>query len=81
MFEAPFALSELNCLGRISFSDMALQFKPSPYQSGSPKKLGAWQNLIKVNAAQKEEAEVRGQLKASQGQVPPENSSGHPPKG
>jgi hypothetical protein len=46
-------------------------------KSRSPAKLQAVkQNLIKANAARKAKAEERRRLRASQGLVPPENSSG-----
>ena len=51
-------------------------------KSRSPKKLAAVrQNLEKANAARKAKAEERRRLRASQGQVPPENSGGFQPKG
>ena len=50
-------------------------------ESRSPKKIAAVKrNLIKANAARKAKAEERRRLRASQGQVPLENSRGFPPK-
>ena len=50
-------------------------------KSRSPRKRAAVKrNLIKANAARKAKAEERRRLRASQGQVPLENSRGFPPK-